>query len=116
MNRRTFAGLGLAALGGIFVPQYGRWHRQGSGLLVAEDSANAASLGFQPDRAILWDGGNVEVVGTVDIVGFTNDGFLLSFHGETCFVRYDQALPPGTFATYRGIAYSWNVMATAAGS
>ena len=28
MNRRAFAGYGLAAVGGIFVPQYGRWfHR-----------------------------------------------------------------------------------------
>jgi len=34
MNRRAFAGLSLAALGGVFVPRFGHWYRQGSGLLV----------------------------------------------------------------------------------
>ena len=28
MNRRTFAGFGLAAVGGIFVPQFGRWFQR----------------------------------------------------------------------------------------
>lgn len=36
MNRRTFAGLTLAAIGGVFAPRFGRWYRQGSGLLVPE--------------------------------------------------------------------------------
>jgi hypothetical protein len=38
MNRRNFLGLTLAATGGIFVPQYGKWFRMGSGVLVPESS------------------------------------------------------------------------------
>lgn len=34
MNRRGFLGLSLAAAGMVFAPKFGRWHRQGSGLLV----------------------------------------------------------------------------------
>ena len=34
MNRRLFLGFSLAAVGGVFVPKYGRWYRQGSGVLV----------------------------------------------------------------------------------
>lgn len=33
MNRRQFFGLAASS---IFVPVYGKWYRQGSGLLVAE--------------------------------------------------------------------------------
>lgn len=36
VGRRGFLGLSLAVVGSIFVPQYGRWTRQGSGVLVAE--------------------------------------------------------------------------------
>ena len=32
MNRRGFLGALTVAAAGLFVPQYGRWHRQGSGL------------------------------------------------------------------------------------
>lgn len=28
VNRRSFAGFGLAAVGGIFVPQFGRWFQR----------------------------------------------------------------------------------------
>lgn len=28
MNRRAFAGLSLAAVGAVFVPQFGRWYQQ----------------------------------------------------------------------------------------
>jgi hypothetical protein len=28
VNRRSFAGFSLAAVGGIFVPEFGRWYRQ----------------------------------------------------------------------------------------
>lgn len=34
MNRRGFLGMSLAAAGMVFAPKFGRWHRQGSGLLV----------------------------------------------------------------------------------
>jgi|GEM_PF-3976479 len=34
MNRRWFLGASLAAVGSVFVPQYGGWYRAGSGLLV----------------------------------------------------------------------------------
>lgn len=36
MNRRGFLGYSLAAVGGIFVPQAGRWYRKGFGLLQPE--------------------------------------------------------------------------------
>lgn len=31
LSRRNFLGFGLAATGGIFVPKFGAWYRQGSG-------------------------------------------------------------------------------------
>lgn len=34
MNRRGFLGFSLAAVGGIFVPKYAGWFRQGSGIIV----------------------------------------------------------------------------------
>ena len=34
MNRRGFLGMSLAAAGMVFVPRFGRWHRQGSGLYI----------------------------------------------------------------------------------
>ena len=46
MNRRSFVGFSLAAVGGIFVPRYGSCYRQGSGLLVP-----SRRLGYQ---AVLW--------------------------------------------------------------
>lgn len=39
MNRRTFAYLSLAAFGGVFVPRFHRWYRQGSGLLIPTPTA-----------------------------------------------------------------------------
>ena len=36
MNRRDFMGLSLAAAGMVFAPKFGRWHRQGSGLLIPD--------------------------------------------------------------------------------
>lgn len=36
MNRRGFLGFSLAAVGGIFVPKYAGWFRQGSGIVVPE--------------------------------------------------------------------------------
>lgn len=38
MNRRAFAGLSLAALGGIFAPKFGHWYRRGSGVIVPDRS------------------------------------------------------------------------------
>lgn len=44
MNRRGFLGFGLAAVGGVFVPQFGEWYRRGSGLVVpAVSSLNGIS-------------------------------------------------------------------------
>ena len=39
MNRRWFLGASLAAVGSVFVPQYGGWYRAGSGLLVPTSTA-----------------------------------------------------------------------------
>lgn len=36
MKRRDFVGFSLAAMGLAFAPKFGRWHRQGSGLLVPD--------------------------------------------------------------------------------
>jgi hypothetical protein len=36
LSRRNFLGLSLAATGGIFVPKFGAWFRQGSGLYTPE--------------------------------------------------------------------------------
>ena len=34
MNRRGFLGFALSATGGIFVPKFGEWYREGSGILA----------------------------------------------------------------------------------
>ena len=34
MNRRGFLGASMAVLGGIFVPKYGQWYRQGLGVPI----------------------------------------------------------------------------------
>ncbi len=38
MNRRALLGAGLAALGGVFSPELGRWYRQGAGQLWRIDA------------------------------------------------------------------------------
>lgn len=43
MNRRNFAGLALAAVGGVFVPRFGRWYRRGSGLLTPPEPTFTAA-------------------------------------------------------------------------
>lgn len=48
MNRRGFLGMSLAAAGMVFAPKFGRWHRQGSGLLVPDGH-----------YLTLWEGGRV---------------------------------------------------------
>lgn len=44
MHRRSFLGLGLAAVGGIFAPKYGQWYKQGRGLLVRDVTATTSVL------------------------------------------------------------------------
>jgi hypothetical protein len=70
MNRRAFAGLTLAAVGGIFVPQFGAWYRRGSGLLVRPDPT-----------FLLTDAGNVRdaYLTTNDLSGYTAASITLTF-------------------------------------
>ena len=66
MNRRSMLGLSLGVIGSVFVPRYGRWTRQGSGLLVADDLPEivvAESLGD-----VVWLSDNPRVA-TVDQTG-----------------------------------------------
>lgn len=62
MNRRAFAGLSLAAIGGVFVPQFGKWYRQGSGLLAPNPGWTMSwmehpgdPMGFEPGQGFMPD-------------------------------------------------------------
>ena len=52
MNRRSFAGLSLAALGGVFVPRFGARYRQGSGLLVRSPVVIASLCDAETGRVL----------------------------------------------------------------
>lgn len=47
MNRRDFLGIAAAS---IFAPQFGRWYRQGSGLLVRDVEPPQGWVPFSPPR------------------------------------------------------------------
>ena len=68
MNRRGFLGLSLAAVGGIFVPKYDKWYRQGSGLLVR-------------DPEFMFTHSHMEM-DAFDVESFDADGFTLSVRGK----------------------------------
>lgn len=50
MNRRSFLGLSLAVTGGIFVPKFGKWYKQGSLYLSKYDIVN---ITLQPGEFFL---------------------------------------------------------------
>lgn len=54
MKRRDFLGFSLAAAGLVFAPKFGRWHRQGSGLLVPR--YHVLSPGFNPQPPYMVQG------------------------------------------------------------
>jgi len=60
MERRTFSGLILAAIGGIFVPKYGSWFKQGSGVWVPPENWIFATQRAGPwfSRGV-WKGGRI---------------------------------------------------------
>ena len=56
LDRRRFLGMSLAAVGGIFVPKYDKWFRQGSGLLTPSPPQVIGMLGPE------WDVGNTLMI------------------------------------------------------
>lgn len=78
MNRRDLLGLSLAAVGGVFVPRFGRWFR------------SPPPVGYADSV------GGIYVPADFDIVGFDKDGFTLDIRGNGK-VRY--AYKTGTFAS-----------------
>lgn len=74
MDRRGFLGALTVAAGGIFVPQFGRWFRQGSGLLT-------------PD----WQ--RLRLVRTVGVIEMTDDVMQKIRADQSAFLNYaDQEL------------------------
>ena len=47
MNRRLFLGSSLAAGLSIFVPKYGQWYRQGSGILVPRETEGEWTVNYR---------------------------------------------------------------------
>jgi len=70
VNRRQFAGLSLAAIGGIFAPKFGQWYKRGSGLIVRDDVLASGTGVIGPRLAYFEIRGNGVILGkgTVPVV------------------------------------------------